>query len=176
MGSELELLHWINQPGDPTVDAVMIALSSRYLLIPLAFGAALVLWLRARAGWRSALALGLSIVAADAVSARIFKPAFARVRPCGEHPPRSVAPQGCSGSPSFPSSHATNAAAAATVLAAGAPAWAALGVALALAIGISRVYLGVHWPGDVAGGWVLGVAIATAVLWLIRWLLPKPAK
>lgn len=33
-----------------------------------------------------------------------------------------------------------------------------MGVAIALpvAIGLSRVYLGVHWPSDVAGGWCLG--------------------
>lgn len=39
-------------------------------------------------------------------------------------------------------------------------------VALALAIGVSRVYLGVHWPSDVIAGWALGVAWAS-LSWLV---------
>ncbi|MDG5493495.1 phosphatase PAP2 family protein [Niveispirillum sp. BGYR6] len=34
----------------------------------------------------------------------------------------------------------------------------ALGCGLPLAIGLSRVVLGVHWPSDVLGGWAFGVA------------------
>ena len=33
------------------------------------------------------------------------------------------------------------------------------GLLLAAAIGLSRVYLGVHYMSDVSGGWALGVAI-----------------
>jgi undecaprenyl-diphosphatase len=43
-----------------------------------------------------------------------------------------------------------------------------LGVAtfLALLVGASRVYLGVHWPSDVLGGWALGSAWALAC-WIV---------
>lgn len=72
--------------------------------------------------------------------------------------------------PSFPSGHAAAAAVVyltlGLLLARTLPRRAlkvyvvALGVVLAVAVGLSRLYLGVHWPTDVLAGWTLGGAWA----------------
>ncbi|MFH9353356.1 phosphatase PAP2 family protein [Kitasatospora sp. NPDC017646] len=94
---------------------------------------------------------------------------FARPRP-----PRPQWAADASGF-SFPSGHSFTSAACAGLLAlavtrarpTAARTAAALAVVFAAAVGLSRIYLGVHWPLDVLGGWLLAagwLALGTAVL------------
>jgi undecaprenyl-diphosphatase len=68
---------------------------------------------------------------------------------------------------SFPSGHASTSFAGATILAFARPRWAPAFYLLALAIGFSRVYVGVHYPLDIVGGAALGVLVATALRLLV---------
>ncbi|WP_247882889.1 phosphatase PAP2 family protein [Azospirillum sp. TSA2s] len=43
-------------------------------------------------------------------------------------------------------------------------------VSLPLLIGLSRIYLGVHWPTDVLAGWCLGASWALLWWMVLRWL------
>ncbi|NKI41925.1 phosphatase PAP2 family protein [Streptomyces physcomitrii] len=76
---------------------------------------------------------------------------------------------------SFPSGHTTSSAMAAGLLVLalllrrppGHRWWAGLALVWAAAVGASRVWLGVHWAGDVAAGWCLALAwtgLATLIL------------
>jgi membrane-associated phospholipid phosphatase len=62
---------------------------------------------------------------------------------------------------SFPSDHATAAGAVAVgLLFAGRRRWGAIAVACAAVMAFARVYVGVHYPGDVIAGLALGAAVA----------------
>jgi undecaprenyl-diphosphatase len=51
----------------------------------------------------------------------------------------------------------------------------ALGAVLTFLVGVSRVYLGVHWPTDVLGGWTIGAAWAL-LWWLVTFWLQRRGK
>jgi membrane-associated phospholipid phosphatase len=102
------------------------------------------------------------VLAADAIAdgvAGLLKLAFGVHRPAE---PGDLL--GVPHSRSFPSGHTATSFACATVLAALVPRAAPFLYALALAIGYSRLYVGVHWPTDVLGGVVVGVVTTLLLL------------
>ncbi len=72
---------------------------------------------------------------------------------------------------SFPSGHAATSFAGATLLARSVPRLAVPFYALAAAIALSRIYVGVHYPLDILGGALLGFGVATALRLLVPPLL-----
>jgi undecaprenyl-diphosphatase len=87
------------------------------------------------------------------------------------------------GGNAFPSGHAVQSLATYAVLVAVAAVWLrsarrpgiAAAVVLGLAVGWSRVYLGVHWATDVIAGWIAGAAWVAVVVWLARAAWPAPS-
>jgi membrane-associated phospholipid phosphatase len=77
---------------------------------------------------------------------------------CGEHPEMWVERSHPPGSPAFPSAHATTAGAAAAGLSAVSPALGAVAWVYAVLVGLGRLYWGKHWPSDVLGGFLYGIA------------------
>lgn len=124
--------------------------------------AAIALAARAR---RTAVVVASAWLASVA-GAQALKALFGRARPSFPYTLAALS------SPAFPSGHAMNAVivwgllavvAARRFPAARLPVLVA-GGALAVAIGLSRVYLGVHWPSDVLGGWAAGAAILAVLV------------
>jgi undecaprenyl-diphosphatase len=75
---------------------------------------------------------------------------------------------------SFPSGHTSSSFACALVLSRLAPRLTVPLFSLAALIGLSRIYVGVHYPLDVVAGAVLGVLVATALLRLLGALRRSP--
>jgi membrane-associated phospholipid phosphatase len=116
-------------------------------------------WLVLRRGWWSA-AWVLTAAAGVAPLTTLLKNLVGRQRP--------QFPGGGAGyeTLSYPSGHASGVATMVTVALVLAwprltrtarKVWTAAGVALVLLVGLTRIWLGVHYPSDVLGGWALGV-------------------
>ncbi len=156
------------------LDPVMEAFSSRsWLILLLLIPFALVIW---RGGRRRRLALLMLLITlglSDYISSSIVKKSVQRSRPCNEigavhyldnnqgwvMTPVEVN-RTWKSSYSFPSSHAANGMAVALWLgflfSRGRLWW----LLLAFGIGYSRIYLGVHYPSDILGGFLLGGLLA----------------
>ena len=116
------------------------------------------------------LGIILLIVCSDQVSSGIFKPLFERPRPCHNEAIKDLVhlPDGrCGGAYGFISSHACNVFALAVFMTNILKryyrkigwvmfVWASL-------VAYSRIYMGVHYPGDV----IVGAAVGAIIGWLI---------
>ena len=116
---------------------------------------------------RIAVLLGLIIVTlSDQLSSAVVKPLVGRIRPC--HPDFLIAGAryliGYKTSFSFPSSHAANMASTATWFSYRYKRYTWIFVTIAVLVGYSRIYVGVHYPTDVLGGAVIGVFCALMVM------------
>lgn len=120
----------------------------------------LTLWLKGR---RHAVFIGASVALAG-VFLVVAKRAVARVRP------DAFSSLVSESSYSFPSAHAmgTMALVSSLTVVFWPTRWrwpvVAIGAAWLLVIGFSRVYLGVHWPSDVIGGWAAGLGCVALVV------------
>lgn len=130
----------------------------------LALCGAMLVWLLVHRAWRTAIGIAIA-VAAEQLVVNTMKFAFARPRPFPLPPEAYEAPY------SFPSGHAALAMLAFGLLAviaghamgrwAKALVYALAGMAVFL-IAFSRLYLGVHWLGDVLAGIAIAAVITTA--------------
>lgn len=124
--------------------------------------------------WWSLLFL-CTVALADLIGARIFKEGFERLRPCQDpcfQMEVRLLLKHCSGSYSFVSNHAANHFGIATFISVTFFSlfrrWIFLAYLWAAIISYAQVYVGVHYPLDVAGGAALGTACGVLMAYLFK--------
>lgn len=171
------LLLYLNQLGNESWDPIMVWVSKINVWIPfylLLIGALAWRYQVRSLAW-ALLAVSLNVVATDQGSVRLFKNQFERLRPCHQEQLDGELrlPKGsCGGKYGFISSHASNTFGVAMLVGLmlrGLWPWALpLLLSWAAFISYSRVYLGVHFPGDILAGALWGVLCATIIYRLFR--------
>lgn len=168
------LLLWINLAGKEPWDSVMWYGTQGWAGVPLYIAG--LLWLIRRwgeRGLRMALITGLIVGTTDLMSSHILKPTIKRLRP--SHTPvladtLRLLHNYRGGRYSFPSNHAANTAAGTLAFAKLVRHPFAWGIGLCWMIfhSLTRVYLGVHYPSDILGGWIVGIVTALILLRILR--------
>ena len=178
-----ELFLFLNNLGSEQWDWLWIAISDKWMAIPLY---ALLLYLIFRKfGWKPTLitmvVVTLLITATDQL-ANLFKHGFERPRPCRQEGvmeyARYVAVR-C-GRYGYFSAHAANSTGVAIFLSLlfrkHYPRLVIFLVIWAVVVSYSRIYLGVHYPGDVITGMIIGVIFGYLFHHLRKYLTQKILK
>lgn len=174
-----QLFFFINSHYSPFMDSFMKFMSDKgswYILYAIII--AFLVYSYRKYIWLAAIMIGLTITIADQTSSGFLKPTVERHRPCkdpiiGE---QVRTPGGCGGLYGFTSSHASNHFGIAVLLILLGRSWSKwvwLFLPWAIIIAYSRVYLGVHYPGDVIVGGLIGVIAAFIAFYFGKWLSEK---
>jgi glycosyltransferase 2 family protein len=160
---EVAMLDWVNDLPSGVGWVLRAAMPLGTVTVALAIVAVV-----AGCTWRRELAPSAATLGAVVVAYRadnVVKAVISRPRPPGLLAGLQVR-ETISGF-GFPSGHTTMAFALAATVAPTLPRpWRPLPWVLAAAVGLARLYVGVHWPADVVGGAALGTAVGSAS-WLV---------
>jgi len=153
----------------PVLDPAMRRLSTAANRSRLWFGIAAAMAAVGGRGGRRAAGAGLVAIAVDSAVVNVgFKFAARRSRPDREAAGVTALRQvPMPHSTSFPSGHAASGFAFANAIGSSLPTAAAPLRLLASAVGYSRVHTGVHYPGDVVLGAVIGASVGELVGWAL---------
>jgi len=167
------ILYFINDTlSNQIFDLFFTTITNEHLwAIPVLIG---LLALIVRGGKRGKIAAVLVLITASATDAtvvEIIKPAIGRLRPSHalEDTINLLVPKG--GRYGFVSAHAANIFAGTTVLSYFYKQWKKPLLFLAFSVALSRVYVGVHYPGDVLFGGLFGYGMAWVIITL--WIFLK---
>lgn len=165
------LFHFINDTiANPILNWIMpIVTNENNIAIPLILFWLWLLLFQGKRGKIAAILLLLTVALTDVIAAQIIKPWIGRIRPSHAMLDNINLLVSKGGKYGFVSNHAANTMAAATIIGYFYKKWKSVVITISIIVGFSRVYVGVHYPFDVLGGWLFGYAVAWGILsiWVI---------